>query len=279
VPKFGHAVLGGTFDHLHVGHVALFRAAFRTGRTVSIGVTTDRYLAAHPKPDAALVQPYATRRRLLRRFLTEEFPTRRWQTAPLEDRFGGSVLPGVDVLITSAETAARGELVNQERRRLGHPPVPIVIVPLVLADDLGPVSSRRIRSGEIDRDGHRRSPIKVGIAVDAPEARAATLRAVRRAFHLARLFPRPAPLARPHGAAGPRAAVLAARAIGGTDLAVGVAGHAGGPYAVVLRSATIVLPPRRLPAGTPAELAAALARFLRPGGERNAFGPGRRSGR
>jgi pantetheine-phosphate adenylyltransferase len=277
MPKYGHVVLGGTFDHLHVGHVALFRAAFRLGRSVSVGVTTDRYLAAHPKPDAALVQPYATRVRLLRRYLAEAFPGRTARLAPLEDRFGGSVLPGVDLLVVSAETAARGELVNQERRRLGHAPVPIAVIPIVLADDLGPVSSRRIRAGEIDREGHRRSPIKVGLAADAAEVMPVLVRATRRAYRLARVFPRPAPLGRVRGAAAPRAAVLAARAIGGAELAVGVAGRAPGPWSVVVRSTAVVLPARRLPTPNLGTLEREVGRMLRPGFERKAFPPRRAS--
>ncbi|HYA57437.1 MAG TPA: pantetheine-phosphate adenylyltransferase [Thermoplasmata archaeon] len=277
MPRFGHAVLGGTFDHLHVGHVALLRAAFRVGRKVSIGVTTDQYLAAHPKPDAALVQPFTVRSRALRRFLASEFSHRKWELGPLDDPFGRSVHPGVDAVIVSAETAARGELVNQERRRLGNPPIPIVVVPVVLADDLAPVSSRRIRAGEIDREGRRRAPLRFGVAADAPEVQATLLRAVRHAFRLARVFPRPAPLGRPRGAAAPRAAVLAERAISGTDLAIGVAGHPPGPWSMVLRSPTVALPARRIRVTGTVALEREVARLLRPGIKRNAFGPPRPS--
>ena len=271
MPKFRRAVVGGTFDHLHLGHVALIRAAFRVGREVAVGVTTDRFLVAHPKPDSALIQPYATRVRVLRRFLATEYPRARWTTGALDDPFGGSVLPGVDVLVVSAETANGADLVNAERRRLGRSPVPVATVPIVLADDLGPISSRRIRAGEIDREGHRRAPIRVGVAADLPEALPVMVRTIRRAFRSARVAPRPAPLGRPRGASAPRAAVLAGRAMIGTEFAVGLAGRPPGPWTVVIRSPSVLLPPRRIRPGTIPALERGLYALLRPGVERNAF--------
>ena len=60
--RFRLAVLGGTFDHLHIGHHALLASAFGVGDEVAIGVTTDRFVARHPKPVAGRMQPYAARR-------------------------------------------------------------------------------------------------------------------------------------------------------------------------------------------------------------------------
>ncbi len=179
---YGHAVLGGTFDHLHVGHSALLDTAFRAGRRVSIGLTTDRYLARSAKPFAERLQPFAVRRSVLHRWLRRHYPRRTWRTVPLEDRFGGSIEDGVDVLVVSEDTLAGGRAVNAERHRLGRRPVPIVTVPVVLADDLGPVSSRRIRSGAIDAVGHRRAPIAVAVRADDPRDLAPVRDAVRHAF-------------------------------------------------------------------------------------------------
>ncbi len=271
MPRYGHAVLGGTFDRLHVGHAALLAAAFRTGRTVSIGLTTDAYLAAHPKPAGDRVQSFAARRRSLARFLAQRFPRRRWRIVPLADRFGRSVEPGVDALVVSAETAAGGVAVNAERRRRGHRAVPIVVVPLVLADDLGPVSSRRIRAGEIDREGRRRAPLRIGLSTDAPVLLPELAVVLRAAFPRSRLIlvPRTGPRAKSAGA--PRARVLAARAVEGYDLGVGVSARRPGGYWLAERSPTIALPPVPLAAGSSRQRRSALARIFRPGAERNAF--------
>ena len=269
-PK-GHAVLGGTFDHFHVGHAALLDAAFRAGRTVSVGVTTDRYLALHPKPEAERLQPYAARVRAVRRYLVGRHPTDRFRTVPLEDRFGRSVGEGVDRLVVSVETVGGARAVNAERRRLGRRPLPVLVVPLVLADDLEPVSARRIRAGTIDRDGRRRSPIRVGLEVEDARDSAAARRAVRRIFRSSRVDS--GPPVRPTGrrSAASRATRLARAGAAGRDLGLGIARDPRGGWVLAERSRTVALAPRRVRAGGPDRLARALEELLRPSVERNAF--------
>lgn len=148
-------MLGGTFDHLHAGHRALLEAAFEHADTVKIGLTTDRFARSERKPFPDRVQSYVTRRRHLREFLRTRFPRRRWSILPLDDAWGGSVLPGVDTLILSEETRKAGPAINAERRRRGLPPLRVRVVAQLPAEDGRPISSRRIRAGEIDSDGRR----------------------------------------------------------------------------------------------------------------------------
>jgi pantetheine-phosphate adenylyltransferase len=259
-----HAVLGGTFDHLHAGHAALLAAAFRAGRTVSIGVTTDRYLAEHPKPASDRLQPYAVRQRALRRWLARHYPGRTWRTVPLEDGFGRSVEPGVDVLVVSVDTEAGGRAVNAERRRLHRPAVPLLVVPVVLADDLGPVSSRRIRSGEIDPEGRRLAPIRIGVGGEDPADEAPVSRAVLAVFPSARLsFLAPTPPRRGAGAAA-RARERARGAVRDRDLGLGVARAPGGGWRLVERSPAVELSVREAPPGPPSTLRRAVTLLLRP---------------
>ena len=42
--KYRSIALGGTFDQLHRGHVALFERAFATGEIVYIGLTSNRMM-------------------------------------------------------------------------------------------------------------------------------------------------------------------------------------------------------------------------------------------
>lgn len=179
--RFGRVALGGTFDRLHVGHRALLAAAFAAGREVVVGLTTDEYLARHPKPLADRLRPYARRRSALLGWLRRSYPRRRWTVVPIDSRYGRAVEPGLDALVVSSETRAGGRAVNVERRRRRLASLPLVVVPLVLAQDLQPVSARRIRRGEIDPHGRRRAPITVGVV--APPSLAPTVRrAVRAAF-------------------------------------------------------------------------------------------------
>jgi phosphopantetheine adenylyltransferase len=237
----GRIVLGGTFDRLHVGHEALLRTAFRAGRRVAIGLTTGRYLAAHPKPGAGRIQPFSVRRRRLATWLRAHYPRDRWTITPISDAFGGSTGPDVAGLVVSADTIGGGHAVNAERARRGRRPVPVLVVPLVLADDLQPVSSRRIRAGEIDRSGRRISPIRVRIEVQRPADRPAVLRSVRAAF--------------------PRARVFAGRSTTALEVTVRNAGR--NAREVRLRLGAIALAPERVRAATPDELARALDGVLR----------------
>jgi pantetheine-phosphate adenylyltransferase len=182
----GIAVLGGTFDRLHAGHRALLAAAFNAADRVGVGVTTDRYLRAHPKPLAARIAPYAARRRVLLRYLRSAYPHRTYWLVPLEDPFGGSVAPGVDLLVVSEETEAGGRAVNRERRRRRLPPVRILVVPIARAADLRPIAGRRIRAREIDAHGHRRTPLRIGLQ-GPPDGLRQLKSSLRRLFDVGRL--------------------------------------------------------------------------------------------
>jgi cytidyltransferase-like protein len=239
------AVLGGTFDHLHIGHHALLASAFRVGTDVAVGVTTDRFVALHPKPGSRRIQSYRTRRSALVRWLRRNYPRRDWKVTPLENPFGRSVDPEVGTLIVSPDTLAGGRAVNRERRRLGRAPVPLVVVPLVLADDLSPVSSRRIRTNEIAPDGRRLAPIRVLVRSDDPLARSAAERAVRKVFRQARLV-------RPSAPGAPY------------DLALRVVRRGGSGWTAAVGTERIRLRPRALPRSRGGDLERALVRLLRP---------------
>ncbi|MCI4351042.1 MAG: pantetheine-phosphate adenylyltransferase [Thermoplasmata archaeon] len=151
--RFRLAVLGGTFDHLHAGHERLIARAFEVADGVGIGVTTEVFLRAHPKPLGARIRTYRARRTALKEYLERTYPRRRFWLAPLNNAWGRSVEPGAQALIATRDTVRGARSVNAERRRRGLPPLTIVVVPLVRARDHRPISSRRIRAGEIDVRG------------------------------------------------------------------------------------------------------------------------------
>lgn len=269
MPARSLAVLGGTFDRLHRGHEALLAAAFHAGTVVAIGVTTDRFLAMHRKPGADRLEPYPVRDRRLRSWLRRHYPGRRWRTVPLDDPYGGSVARGVGALVVSQDTLAGGRAVNRERRRRGIPAVPLLVVPLVLADDLRPISSRRIRAGEIDRAGHRTNRIRLGLTVEREVDRPAALRGVRSAFPTARVSR--VTFLGPGGVAA-RSRSSARRAARGRDIGVAVARDRRGTVLVSVSNGRLTLEPIR---GRGA-ISAAVRRALRPPIPRKGFaGPGR----
>ncbi len=112
--RYPVAVLGGTFDRLHIGHEALLNSAFRVGREVGIGVTTAAFLQGRAKPLGGRIAPYVQRRRALANWLRRHHPGRTWWIAPLDDPFGRSVEPGVDAMVVSVDTKGGGRAVNRE---------------------------------------------------------------------------------------------------------------------------------------------------------------------
>jgi len=149
--KYNTVATGGTFDHIHKGHVALLTKSFSLGDVVVIGVTSNAFASREGKsPD----QSYPERVEVLERFLRSKFPGRRYVIARLDDCFGPEIAsPEVEAIIVSRETAARVPIANALRATKGCPPLKVEVVDYVLAGDGRPISSTRIRKGEMDSEG------------------------------------------------------------------------------------------------------------------------------
>ncbi len=142
---------GGTFDHIHKGHDALLSKSFEVGDTVVIGVTSDAFAAKEGK---APEQNYPERVATLEAKIRKEFPSRNYVIAKLDDYFGpGIASPDVEAIVVTKETSARVPIANALRKEKGYPPLEVVEIEYVLADDRKPISSTRIRRHEIDKDG------------------------------------------------------------------------------------------------------------------------------
>ena len=152
--RYKMVATGGTFDHLHRGHVALLTKSFETGDAVVIGVTSDSFARKEGKrPD----QSYRERVRTLEEFIHRDFPGRKYTIAKLDDYFGpGIASPDVQAIVVSRETAKRVHIANALRKEKGYPPLQTVVVDFILAEDSKPISSTRIRKGEIDSEGRAR---------------------------------------------------------------------------------------------------------------------------
>ncbi len=279
MPRYGRVALGGTFDRLHLGHEALLGAAFQVGRHVAIGLTTAAYLTRTRKALGGRILSEGRRRRTLARWLRARYPRRRWTVVRLDTPFGRAVEEGIDALVVSADTVPGGRAVNRERRRLGRRSVPLVVVPIALADDLGPVSSSRIRRGEIDRRGRRLQPLTIRLHAD-PVDRQAARAAIRSAFPRARVVERRARPRLPR-ASGPRRRGTTRRPRGdGLELEVSSRRRTG--WVVVLQGVGVRNGPATLRGHRPSDLTRGLREWLSPsrarasaGRDRRASGPGR----
>lgn len=145
--------VGGTFDEFHKGHRTLILKAFEVGEKVLIGLCTDEFAKKLQKPH--VTAPYEQRLEDLKRFLNEHGLLERAKIIPLNDVYGVTLSKGcVEALVVSRETEPTARKINEERRKIGLPPLSIIVIEMVTAENHKPISTTRIRRGEIDREGH-----------------------------------------------------------------------------------------------------------------------------
>ncbi len=153
-------VLGGTFSKLHKGHKLMLKYAFNTGNRVVVGLTTDEYLK-HNKTYKGF--SYSLRKRNLERFMSKLGND--FEVLPLGTRSGNTETnTDYAAIVVSRETMGTAETINRKRISNGLKPLEIITVPVILAEDLFPISSTRIIAGEINTSGKRMKPVRVGIS-------------------------------------------------------------------------------------------------------------------
>ncbi len=145
--------IGGTFDVFHRGHEQLIIRAFGLGDRVLIGMTSDMFARKlrkiHP------VQHYSHRIKAVRKFLRNQGWSTRATIASLADPFGPArTMEELGALVITRDTLRNARKLNSARVKSGLRPVKIIRVALAKADDGFPISSTRIRNGEIDSEGH-----------------------------------------------------------------------------------------------------------------------------
>jgi pantetheine-phosphate adenylyltransferase len=152
--KFRTVGLGGTFDELHKGHRALLIKAFDMGERVIIGVTSDKFVKKMHKPHRTA--GYEQRKNELRDFLKDQRLLQRAEIIPIDDAYGGVLLSkdSVDSLVVSRETEPVALRINEKRKEIGIDPLEIVVIGMVPSENHEAISTTRIRTGEIDREGH-----------------------------------------------------------------------------------------------------------------------------
>lgn len=114
-----------------------------------VGVTTDNFARSLKDHD---IEPFEKRREVVRRFL--ESKGVKYYIFPIDDPYGPCLdSEEIDVIVVSEETAPRAEEINRLRGERGLRPLEVVVVDMLPAEDGKPISSTRIRRGEIDREG------------------------------------------------------------------------------------------------------------------------------
>jgi pantetheine-phosphate adenylyltransferase len=150
--EFVLVATGGTFDVIHKGHLTLLSKAFSISSKVIIGLTSDELAEKRGKK---ILNKYGKRFETLLNLIKTNFPRSKFQISKLDNDFGPAVLEeNVQALVVSDETSNQGDILNKIRAENNLPPIQIVIVPMVLAQDGKKISTTRIKNSEIDLEGN-----------------------------------------------------------------------------------------------------------------------------
>lgn len=149
---YKHAILGGTFDHLHLGHQKLLSAAFGQAKSITVGIVKSPFSLDKSYVDN--IENYELRENSLKKFLEEINCLSRANIISIHDIYGTSLIDkDIEAIFVTESTQANAETINLKRLKLGIPALTIVVIPFTVGDDNKIISSRRIRSGEINRQG------------------------------------------------------------------------------------------------------------------------------
>jgi len=151
--RFKVVAVGGTFDELHKGHRTLLIKAFEIGNHVLIGLCSDKFAAKRNKTHTTA--PYTHRLEGLKAFLRENNLLKRTEIVPLGNPYGITLTKSpVEALVVSRETEPTALDINEKREQKGMALLHIVVVDMIPSENHAPISTTRIRHGEIDREGH-----------------------------------------------------------------------------------------------------------------------------
>lgn len=145
--KYKKVAVGGTFDKFHDGHKKLLETAFEIGNEIEIGVTSNEFGGRKGDIDSC-----KERMTNLKSFFNDKS---NFSVTPLNDPYGTTVFDEeFDAIVVSEETKPTAIEINEIRKNKGMLPLDIIVVHFVLAEDGVPISSTRIRCGEINKKGN-----------------------------------------------------------------------------------------------------------------------------
>src|SRR3989344_8127328 len=153
--KYPHVFVAGTFDGLHKGHTFFLSRAFQIGQHVTIGLTSDKFV----KKFKIFNLKFSIRKKTLEQWLKTQRYARRSSIVSIDNPYGpaASYAKTAALLVTS-DNRHRGEEINSIRKKRGFPTFTLIEIPLINAEDKRPISSTRVRKGEIDREGRLTLP-------------------------------------------------------------------------------------------------------------------------
>ncbi len=150
--KYKKIALGGTFDHFHKGHEHFLNNAFSISEKVLIGITSDVYILKNKEKD--LFETLETRKKTVLTFLKKKNLFKKAEIVVIENRFGPTLTDKeIDAIFVHKESVEIAKLINLKREKNKLKKLKIVLTSIILAGDKEKISSKRIRNGEMNRNG------------------------------------------------------------------------------------------------------------------------------
>src|SRR5882724_2710641 len=146
--KYTSAVVGGTFDHFHLGHQKLLDIVFSKAQLVTIGIS--KAPLYQNKILALEIEDYETRASTVQIYLQKKKFLERTTFLPIENIYGPTLQDvNIQAIAATKETLPNISIINKKRHERGFPPLQLITIPDVLGPDGKLISSERIRIGEI----------------------------------------------------------------------------------------------------------------------------------
>ncbi len=150
--RYSQSVLGGTFDHLHKGHESFLRFALERSKKIILGLA-DRALLEN-KTYRSVLQTYEERKQALETFFRHENRENDVIITPLFDHYGVTdQFPLLEALFVTPLTLVGAEAVHRMRKEIFLRPLLCECAEMVRDQHGEYLSSTRIRSGQVARDG------------------------------------------------------------------------------------------------------------------------------
>jgi pantetheine-phosphate adenylyltransferase len=162
---YKNVFVGGTFDTLHKGHVALLTKAFGSGDTVTVGITSDAYVS---KFKNAPHKPFTERKVTVAEWLKSQGYADRATIISIDSPYEPAASGDYSAIMVTTDNRLRGDEINYLRDQKGLTPLTLIEISLVSAEDGLPISSTRVRSGAIDERGRMVMPEVLRASLQAP---------------------------------------------------------------------------------------------------------------
>ena len=142
-------LIGGTLDRFHAGHRNLLLSALSDCQKVEVWVTVDSIARAKDPR----VSPWEDRVKEIQQAFGSD--AGRLEFYELQDLYGPAPVHNeASAIICTTETMPECMAINRMRQEAGLSKLEIISVEHTMSWDDRPISSSRIRRGEIDREGH-----------------------------------------------------------------------------------------------------------------------------